>query len=71
MNIEVPAEIGDISQEANANASVPPIEQVHTLLCICSIFFCIHDANVTLQIIVLNCLKSKIRNTNSSIVVCC
>lgn len=61
--MEVPAEIGDILQAANANASVPPIEQVHTLLCISSILFCIHDANVTLPII-LNCLKTKIRNTN-------
>ena len=61
--MEVLVEMGDILLAA-ANASEPPIEQVHTLPCICSIFFCIYDANVTLPIIVLNCLKAKIRNTN-------
>jgi hypothetical protein len=39
LNMELPAEIVDILQAAtaNANASIPPVEQVYVLPCICNI----------------------------------
>jgi hypothetical protein len=39
LNMELPAEIVDILQAAtaNANASIPPVEQVCVLPCICNI----------------------------------